>query len=565
MFISLNKKILYTISIFLILTFTLFVITFYAVYGSKFVEDQRFASLSALQISELSNNNATLRQELNSIRKQIPQVRISAKAQKILESQVDTQINEISQEYQRLEEFSKNYIKRYSSMKEAVKIIISSLLIIAVLILIFGSLIRRWLLIPINRLSQISDKVSAGDLSSRVPLETSPLFRDELSNQSKTLNQMLQNLNQNFNEIKSNEHYLQSQIDNIPDGIRVIDENYNIVIANKTYYKQTQHPVPNSPEKCYFSSQRINHPCISTTHSCPLREIKKNKLPLFKTIQHFGRENGSHFSINAAPMHIELPGQKPQNYIVEAIRDLSNDIEFSHQQKLSSLGFLGTSVAHEIKNHLGSIRMITEAMLNKKNSKRGTQETEYLKLINRQICECINVPERLLNLSRGYADEKTDFNCAENITETIGLLDYEAKRNGIRIEFSNQAPDARLRGNASDFKMALINLIQNAIKAMKADDNLQITLSQNRKKDIIIEVIDTGCGISAKDLPRIFEPFYTTKKGRNQSGTGLGLPIVKSIVERFSGSIRVKSTLGKGSRFTLRFTPGQNIQQKKTN
>ena len=154
MFISLNKKILYTISIFLILTFTLFVITFYAVYGSKFVEDQRFASLSALQISELSNNNATLRQELNSIRKQIPQVRISAKAQKILESQVDTQINEISQEYQRLEEFSKNYIKRYSSMKEAVKIIISSLLIIAVLILIFGSLIRRWLLIPINRLSQ---------------------------------------------------------------------------------------------------------------------------------------------------------------------------------------------------------------------------------------------------------------------------------------------------------------------------------------------------------------------------------------------------------------------------
>ena len=249
MFISLNKKILYTISIFLILTFTLFVITFYAVYGSKFVEDQRFASLSALQISELSNNNATLRQELNSIRKQIPQVRISAKAQKILESQVDTQINEISQEYQRLEEFSKNYIKRYSSMKEAVKIIISSLLIIAVLILIFGSLIRRWLLIPINRLSQISDKVSAGDLSSRVPLETSPLFRDELSNLSKTFNQMLQNLNQNFNEIKSKEHFLQSLIDNIPDGIRVIDENYNIVIANKTYYKQTQHPVPNSPEK----------------------------------------------------------------------------------------------------------------------------------------------------------------------------------------------------------------------------------------------------------------------------------------------------------------------------
>ena len=553
MFISLNKKILYTICIFLILIFTLFVLTFYEVYGKKFIEDQRIAALNTLQISDLNNNNFILAQEINSIQQQFPNIKISPRTQKIIEMQPHTSNTVSLPDYQKLQDLSKNYLKRYNSMSESIKIVGISMLIAAFLILILASLIRRWLLVPIGRLAQISDKVSAGDLSSRLPNNSQQIFHDELSNLSQTFNQMLQNLNQNFDEIRSKEHFLQLLIDNIPDGIRVIDENYNIVIANQTYYKQAQHLAPNFPEKCYFSSQRLNHPCISATHGCPVREIKKNHLSSFKSIQRFGRDDGKHFSINAAPMKIEFPNQTSQTYIVEAIRDLSSDIEFSHQQKISSLGFLGTSVAHEIKNNLGSIRMITEAILNKKDLKLDRQLKEYLQLIDNQIKECINVPERLLNLSRSSSEIDSIFNCADSIVEIIGLLDYEAKRNGINIEFNNQAPQAELCGNSSDFKMALINLIQNAIKAMKANDTLTITLSQNTPKNIIISVADTGCGISKNDLARIFEPFYTTKQGQEHSGTGLGLPIVKSIVEKLHGKISVKSTLGKGTCFTLKF------------
>lgn len=561
MFISLNKKIIYTIIIFMILIFALFTATFYELYGKKFLNEQAIGNSSSLKISELSNNNVILAQELNSLRQQFPHIEISPKAKNIIQhiptenSVTDNKDNAL------FNDISNKYLQKYHSLSEALKITGISLLIIAGLVLIFGSLIRRWLLAPIGRLAQISDKVAAGDLSSRVPLEASPLFRDELSNLAQTFNQMLQNLNQNFNEIKTKEYFLQSLIDSIPDGIRVIDENYNIIIANQTYYKQTQHPIPNYPEKCYFSSQRINHPCISATHSCPLREIKKNKLSSFKSIQHFGGDTSKHYSINAAPMKIELPHQAPQTYIVEAIRDLSSDIEFSHQQKLSSLGFLATSVAHEIKNHLGSVRMIIEALLHKKGSHRGTEETQYLELINRQISDCINVPERLLNLSRDTTDTNSPFNCAESISEVIGLLDYEAKRNGINIEFLNQSPHSTIVGNSSDFKMAMINLIQNALKAMKANDKLTISLTQNRQEQIIIEVSDTGCGIPKKDLSRIFEPFYTTKQGKGNSGTGLGLPIVKAIVEKLNGTIQVKSTLGQGSCFTLRFS--KSIPQKK--
>ena len=564
MFISLNKKIIYTICIFMILIFALFVATFYEVYGKKFIEDQQTAALSTLQISELNNNNIILSQELNNIHQQYPQIKLSPKAKKILNNLALVNNPQEGKDPHIFKDLANNYLQRYNSMSKSLKIIGISLLITAILIVILGSLIKRWLLTPIGRLSQISDKVSAGDLSSRVPTENSPIFRDELSNLSQTFNQMLQNLNQNFDEIKNKEHFLQSLIDNIPDGIRVIDENYNIIIANRTYYKQTKHQAPNFPEKCYFSSQRLNHPCISAAHSCPLREIKKHHLTSFKSIQRFNRDDGKHFSINAAPMQIKLPNHESQTYIVEAIRDLSSDIEFSHQQKISSLGFLATSVAHEIKNHLGSIRMILETILNKKGSKRGQTETEYLELINRQISDCINVPERLLNLSRNQPENNESFNCAESISEVIALLDYEAKRNGANIEFLNQAPQSKLCGNNGDFKMALINLIQNALKAMKANDKLTITLSQNKRGVTIIEVSDTGCGIPLKDLPRIFEPFYTTKQGSSKTGTGLGLPIVKSIVEKLNGSIHVKSSLGKGSCFTLKFSPLPNGEKRKS-
>ena len=549
MFISLNKKILYTISIFLLLTFSIFLLTFFTVYGRKFIEEQQFSAISTLRNSELNYRNIVLEQELSNIIKSNSQVSISEKAQKILNSPYENK-QEITQEYHRLNLLTQNYNKRYRSMEEAIKIIITSGLSIVIMILILGILIRNWLLIPIRRLSKASDKISAGDLTPRIK-KKHQLFKDELSNLTTTFNQMLENLEQSFLEIKNKEHFLQSLIDSIPDGIRVIDEDYNIIIANKAYYKQTEHSAPTNVEKCYFSSQGLEHPCASSSHRCPLKEIKKHNLSNMKVIQSFKRNNERHYSINAAPMNI-ISNEKTKTYIVEAIRDLSENIEYSHQQKLSSFGFLGTSIAHEIKNHLGSISLIIKAMLEQKSTRRSKEDKEFLQLINSQIQECINVPERLLNLSREAMGEDTQIDCATCIQEVISLLDYEAKRNGIIISFSAQSPSINLYGNSGDFKMIIINLIQNAIKAMPNGGNLDILIKEN-KNAITLSFCDSGCGIAPKDIKRIFEPFYSTQHGLGAASTGLGLPIVKSIVKKFNGEIEVKSKQQKGSCFTLKF------------
>ena len=150
-------------------------------------------------------------------------------------------------------------------------------------------------------------------------------------------------------------------------------------------------------------------------------------------------------------------------------------------------------------------------------------------------------------------------NTEEAIKEMIYLLDYEAKRNGISIDFISDEKPVYLCGNASDFKMIVINLIQNAIKAMPDGGNLKIVLKQTKQK-IKLLFEDSGCGIAHKDIQRIFEPFYSTSQGLGASGTGLGLPIVKSIVGKLCGKIKVKSKLGKGSEFMLEF----DVEKKKT-
>lgn len=555
MFISLNKKILYTISIFFILTFILFVLTFFVVYGQKFVEEQHSNTISTLRILEMNQENVILRQELNNIQKEHPKISISPTTKKILSDipEIPTEIKLLSSEQRRISAPLQTYETRYNSLDSAIKIIISSILVISVLIIFLGVLLKKWLLQPINYLAEISDRVSEGDLSTRISTPKTPFFTDELSKLNTTFNQMLENLNHSFNEIKSKESFLQSLIDSIPDGIRVIDEDYNIVIANQTYCRQTAQ-ILSPQEKCYFSSQQLSHPCSKDKMLCPLEEIKKRALPHLKVIQKFKNTPETHFSINAAPMKITHSDGSEQTYIVESIRDLSADIEFSHQQKLSSLGFLASSVAHEMKNHLGAIRMISEALLQKYSTHKLCPEDEqkYLHLIHKQICECIEVPERLLRLSREHNDYDGKINCNISIQEVAALLDYEAKRRGSSIDIQIPTTIAYLRGNATDFKMMLINLAQNALNAMPENGLLIIKLSQSSQY-LSLRFIDNGCGIAPSALPRIFEPFYTTNTDKSNPGTGLGLSIVKSIVEKLKGQIEIKSRLGKGTEIILKF------------
>ena len=130
-------------------------------------------------------------------------------------------------------------------------------------------------------------------------------------------------------------------------------------------------------------------------------------------------------------------------------------------------------------------------------------------------------------------------------------MDYEAKTHGINITIEGEK-DVTIIGNENDFKMVIINLILNAIKAGKPDGNILIKISADKHQNLI-QVIDDGCGIAENVLPHIFDPFYSDGKEGSMGGTGLGLAIVKSIMEKHKGHISVESKIGVGTSFNLQF------------
>ena len=352
MFVSLNKKIIYSILMFFLMISIIFVYTFYFIYGSKIQKEQQNSIQQNQQFLELLSQNISFSKELQNVLEKNPNYQFKNKEIKetLINRIQNNSFEQVNIIQKRIAEVTKSYDERYEAIKEGLKIIGISSILLILSIIILSYLITYWILTPLNKISNVSMKVSQGNLDSRIQQEHLSYFVDEMDILINTYNTMLDSLQSLLSEVKDKENFLQALIDSIPDGIRVIDADYNIIIANKAYYKQVGTRFKNC-QKCYEASQNRKTPCNTHQINCPLHEINKNKKTNIKVVQQFHNYPTRHLSINAAPLRYK------KNYIVESIRDLSEEINFSHQQKLSSLGFLSTSIAHEMKNHLGALRI----------------------------------------------------------------------------------------------------------------------------------------------------------------------------------------------------------------
>ncbi|MDO8137113.1 MAG: PAS domain S-box protein [Candidatus Brocadiales bacterium] len=237
--------------------------------------------------------------------------------------------------------------------------------------------------------------------------------------------------------------------------------------------------------------------------------------------------------------------------LVAAFRDIAEhkrlQMELFQSEKMAAIGQLAAGVAHEIRNPLtvigSSIYYLKDVLTNEdKNVK------EHLRIIQEEINRCQRIINQLLGFSRRAksALEECDLNTL--IEDTLSLVGKELQVNNIKV-VKDFHPLLPLHLNADDMKQALLNLILNARDAMPSGGTLRIATQRDSDAQVKVFISDTGCGIPKKELKRIFLPFYTTKEtGR---GTGLGLYSVHSAVRRAQGSIKVESSEGKGSTFTL--------------
>ncbi|MDO4161587.1 MAG: ATP-binding protein [Pseudomonadota bacterium] len=557
MFISLNKKILYSILVFLFLITGLFFIIFINFYARNLQDRQNSLYLRNQYVVDLLYDNISLQKQLAQIYEKNPEISPVSRVNTVSQGINLTQ-KELSREQKLNAELQKNYNNNREALKVGAEILGFSLFIVILFIFLLIFMLDYWVIRPIEKLIEISRKVSLGIFSSRINIEKGR-FQDEFDILYSAFNKMLDNTEYNIEETKARESFLQKLIDAIPDGIRVIDREYNVIMANTAFHNMLKLKKSCVGQKCYRAYNHSCEGCLQRQYACPIKELLQNSGDVsehFHTIHEVGKRP---LYLNAT--RLQWRNTPDDVYIVEAFHDLSNDIKFSHQQKISSLAFLSTSIAHEIKNNLGAIRMIFEGLLSSyyKDIPDTDDQKKYLLMAYNQLVETIKTPERLLRLVQYSENEETEIDIENTVKDILLMIDYEAKRHGISVK-TQLEHNLKFKGNDADFKMIILNLTQNAIKAMPNGGNL-ILSTYMKNNNIFLDVKDTGTGISPDKLKHIFEPFYSANDSAKSSG--LGLAIVSSLVEKMSGRITVKSKPDKGSTFTIRIPFGKNEKKRR--
>ncbi len=216
--------------------------------------------------------------------------------------------------------------------------------------------------------------------------------------------------------------------------------------------------------------------------------------------------------------------------------------EIAQTEKYKIAAALSSGIAHEIKNPLTSLSVFTEYLPDKKNDPAFLEQ--YQKIAQQEIGLINSLLQELLDFAKPCAPQMQQTNLNEVITQVIQLVRKKCEQSKVLIETSLQA-DKDLSADPNQLKQALLNLILNGMDAMPNGGTLTITTVISSQH--IITISDTGSGIAAKDLPHIFEPFYTKK----EKGTGLGLAITQGIVEKHGGKLEVESKLNQGSTFRI--------------
>jgi signal transduction histidine kinase len=221
-------------------------------------------------------------------------------------------------------------------------------------------------------------------------------------------------------------------------------------------------------------------------------------------------------------------------------------------QKLSSVGALASSVAHEFNNILTTI--INYAKLAQRPNQDEAARAQALEKILKGSHRAATIISSMLGFARNTSTQRESTDIVALIEEILVLTDKDLSKHRIQVEKKYHGrPKAYVV--PAQIEQVLLNLIINARQAMPRGGRLVITVRDNERTGMVeMSVSDTGVGIPPERLRLIFEPFYTTKEpdANGHGGTGLGLSVCRQIIEQHHGRIRVESLVGKGSTFTVK-------------
>jgi two-component system, NtrC family, sensor kinase len=271
--------------------------------------------------------------------------------------------------------------------------------------------------------------------------------------------------------------------------------------------------------------------------------------------------------------------KRADNDIKELIRTLEEKVEERTQElkmtqnqllqseKLASIGKLAATIAHEINNPLNGILTYTK-LIERKLADGTVNEQEipkfrsYLAIMERETEKCSTIVRDLLDFARQREPSlKSAVDINEVAAAALALLKNQIALQEITLEKRyGQLPP--IMADPMQLRQVFLNILLNSCEAMHAEGRLTITTAFSKKEKVVkVKIVDNGIGIPEEDLPKIFDPFFTSK----EKGTGLGLSVVYGIINSHQGTIEVKSTVGEGTTILITLPMAIELTATETN
>jgi PAS domain S-box-containing protein len=255
--------------------------------------------------------------------------------------------------------------------------------------------------------------------------------------------------------------------------------------------------------------------------------------------------------VNAAMHPLRGSSSSPLGSVL-MVEDITSRVQLEEQlqisEKMASIGLLAAGVAHEVNTPLTGISSFTQMLL--ENADPEDPRTRLLEKIERQTFRAAKIVNSLLHLSRPVQSETGPVDLHVVINDVLSLLEHQFRTASVQVRKDLQADGPMVRAVEHKLQQVFLNLFLNARDAMPKGGWLAIATHRDGDH-VVVEVSDTGAGIPAEHLARIYDPFFSTKP--IGQGTGLGLSITYGIVQEHDGTIVCDSQVGQGTRFSLSF------------
>ena len=216
--------------------------------------------------------------------------------------------------------------------------------------------------------------------------------------------------------------------------------------------------------------------------------------------------------------------------------------------QLAEMGKLAAGLAHELKNPLSTLKLNLQLMEEDLADLPGAQRSlTRLATLKKEADRLKQTLDDFLRFAGRIELRPENVSVNALVEDLIDFIHPQAQASKVRVLTALTSDDPHSRLDPNLFKQALLNLLLNAVQAMSVDGGELLVRTIAAKDKIILYISDTGAGISPENLPRIFDAYFTTKKG----GTGLGLPTTRRIIEEHNGSITVQSEPNHGTSFRI--------------